>query len=77
MSKSNVYSFVCFLASHKLKLHAAENIPVPDEDDDDLEEGESGEEVYTQENINVRGYSYRVFNENSPGRKHSTCPIAQ
>ena len=77
MNKSNVYLFLFFSASHKLKLHAAENIPVPDEDDDDLEEGESGEEVYTQENINVRGYSYRVFNENSPGRKHSTCPLAQ
>lgn len=36
-----------------LKQHEAENVPVPDDDDDDLEEEADGEQVYTQENIDV------------------------
>ena len=44
----------CFIytENNRLKQREAENVPLPD--DDDLDESETDEQIYTQENIDVR-----------------------
>jgi hypothetical protein len=42
-----------YTGNNTLKQREAENVPLPELEDDDLEESETEEQIYTQENIDV------------------------